>query len=468
VREIPAWVEYWASRADADRPALEFNGRTMTYLQLRSEMLARASRFVGADVPVVVSEPDPLEAVTWTLAVLAAGESPILLSAHHPRATVATVMSLVDAAELTDFPEREGLRCAVDVPAGSEGILLTTSGSTGVPKVVRRGRDGDAAACLTNPLRGWPITYGSRFWMPTPVESAGLLNLVLATLVVGGTVVLDRFDASAAGEFVRERRIDGTYFVPTMLRLALGTADFDPYDWRGLSMMFWGGEPMDESTDKQVVEAMGDIVHCGYGSTEVPLSAAASPAMRRAAPGTCGAATPFHALRVVDSEGLPVGPGVPGEIETSGFDGYRGYWGGDEVQPGDWFRTGDVGVLDERGLLFVDGRRSSVVNIGGNRVSPQETAEAIRRLPEVSQAAVVAVQDEVWGNRLHAFVVPAFGAVVDRDWILAQLRGQLARYKLPRGISVVAALPLDASGKLSTARLEALARDAASPSCGET
>ena len=123
-----------------------------------------------------------------------------------------------------------------------------------------------------------------------------------------------------------------------------------------------------------------------------------------------------------------------------------------------WHRTGDFGRLDEFGALHVNGRRSMVVNIGGNRVSPEESAHALRQLPAVEQAVVVAVEDPVWGSRLHGFVVPRPGQLIDADATLASLRDVLPAAKVPRSLSVIDKLPIDASGKLSLTTLRTWAR----------
>jgi long-chain acyl-CoA synthetase len=452
--DIPSWVVAWAAQPDAARPALEHNGMVVSYRDLASEMLARGGTFVDVDVPVAVIDPDPVETVLAALSVLAAGASPLLLNAHYPSPSLEAIVKRAGAVRADDLDRRAGLDRPVTTSGSVDGVLVTTSGSTGAPKVVRRSRSGDAAAALTNPLRGWPITRGSRMWAPVPVASASLLSLVMGTLVSGGTAVLDRFDPSTAGAFVRERGIDGAYFVPTMLRLAMQEADFDPMDWDGLDMMFWGGEPMSSGTHRDVVDAMGDIVHTAYGSTEVPVVAAAGPRLGRERFGTSGSATAWHGFRVVGPDGRPLSAGVEGELETRGPDAYAGYLGEDDVLPGAWYPTGDRATIDEGGYLFVSGRQSAVVNVGGNRVSPEESADAIRALSNVQHAVVVAVPDRMWGNRLHGFVVVERGTTFDVDQVLRELRRSLPSVKVPREISLVTELPVEESGKMSVRTLQ--------------
>ena len=456
---IPTLITMWAGRADATRPALQTEGRTVSYAELAREMLSRGSAFLDAAGPVVVADPDPIELALTTFGVLAAGKSPLLVNARYPPATIDAITAASGGDNAAAYHPRAPLERPVDVPSDADGILLTTSGSEGLPKIVRRSRFADAYGVLSTTLRGWPIRRDSRLWAPVPVASGVIYALVLGALVSGATAVLDRFDATTAGTFVRESKIDGVYFVPTMIRLILRDASFRGEDFRDLKALLWAGEPMDTATQDEVIDAVGDILWTGYGSTEVLSCTSASPEDRhRYGASTSGRPTVMHDVRIVGRDGEPLPPEQEGEIETRGIDAYRGYLGGADRTPLQWHRTGDFGRLDKFGALHVDGRRSMVVNIGGNRVSPEEPAHALRQLPPVEHAVVVAVEDPVWGNRLHGFVVPRPGQLIDADAILASLRKVLPAAKVPRSLSVIDKLPIDASGKLSLTTLRGWAQ----------
>jgi acyl-coenzyme A synthetase/AMP-(fatty) acid ligase len=124
---------------------------------------------------------------------------------------------------------------------------------------------------------------------------------------------------------------------------------------------------------------------------------------------------------------------------------------------GAWYRTGDLGRIDADGYLYITGRASSVVKVGGNRVSTEEVSAMLRAHDDVAQAAVIAQDDPTWTTRLVGFVVARAGAPLDatalRDWMAARQPA----YKVPRAIHVLAELPVDSSGKLSLRRLEELA-----------
>jgi long-chain acyl-CoA synthetase len=150
----------------------------------------------------------------------------------------------------------------------------------------------------------------------------------------------------------------------------------------------------------------------------------------------------------------PVPFGEEGDVLVRSPDLFYGYLGEDPV--GDWHPTGDVGRMDEQGYLYITGRAGSVLKIGGNRLSTDEVTTAIRRHPDVEQAAVVAVPDPMWTHRLHAFVV-ACGDVLDEASLDAWLRERLPAYKVPRRFSFMDELPQDNSGKLSLTTLKRMA-----------
>ena len=229
---LPAWIIMWAERADAMRPALQTQERTVSYAELAREMLNRGSAFIDATGPVVVADPDPVELVLTAFGVLAAGKSPLLVNAKYPPATIDAIIAASGGNNAADFAPRAPLERPVDVPSDADGILLPTSGSTGLPKIVRRSRFADAYGALSNSLRGWPVRRDSRLWVPVPVASGAIYGLVLSALTSGATAVLDRFDATTAGTFIREGKIDGVYFVPTMIRLILRDASFRGEDFR--------------------------------------------------------------------------------------------------------------------------------------------------------------------------------------------------------------------------------------------
>jgi acyl-CoA synthetase (AMP-forming)/AMP-acid ligase II len=190
--------------------------------------------------------------------------------------------------------------------------------------------------------------------------------------------------------------------------------------------------------------------------TECPRLTQASFEEIAARPGTVGRTVPLRHARVVEvGTDTAVAPGHEGEVLVGGPDLYHGYLGQEPV--GAWHRTGDLGRLDEDGYLYITGRASSVVKVGGNRVSTEEVAAALRAHPAVAQAAVIAVDDARFTTRLEAFAVLRDDAgAIAPDAITAWLSERLTSYQVPRGLTLLDELPVDSSGKLSLSTLRAM------------
>jgi acyl-CoA synthetase (AMP-forming)/AMP-acid ligase II len=240
-----------------------------------------------------------------------------------------------------------------------------------------------------------------------------------------------------------------------MLRLAREHGGLEGPGWRALRALMTGGEKLDAPTAELLLERFEGRVFCAYGMTEIPRPTEATFEEIAARPGTVGRAIPFRQVRIAEVGGdadLPVGE--EGEVLVTGPDLFAGYLG--QEPAGDWYRTGDLGRLDEDGYLYITGRASSVVKVGGNRVSTEEVAAELRRHPAVAQAAVIAVDDPTWTSRLVAFVVVA-GVDIEDDDLRAWMGERHPAYKVPRTVRRLADLPVDSSGKVSLQTLQAMA-----------
>ena len=167
-------------------------------------------------------------------------------------------------------------------------------------------------------------------------------------------------------------------------------------------------------------------------------------------------------MRIVDESGRDVAPGETGEILVRGTNVMRGYWNkpreSDEALAGGWYRTGDVAHADAEGWLYVDGRRRDVIISGGENVYPAEIENALADCASIAEVAVVGRADERWGEAVVAIVVPAAGATLSADAIAKMLEGRIARFKFPRDVIFVDALPRTALGKVKREDLRRLAQ----------
>jgi fatty-acyl-CoA synthase len=203
-----------------------------------------------------------------------------------------------------------------------------------------------------------------------------------------------------------------------------------------------------------VIQALSDALHHSdtrvfYGSTEVGPATAANPLDLHEAPGTAGRPLLGSTVEVLGDDDRPVAPGRVGRIFVASgghFDGYTG--GGTKPQVGSLMATGDLGYLDEAGRLYVGGRDDDMIVSGGENVFPREVEDLLVSSSLVADAAVMGVDDEEFGQRLVAWVVPEPGEALTADDVRQLVRSRLARHKVPRDVHFVDELPRNATGKL--------------------
>jgi fatty-acyl-CoA synthase len=230
----------------------------------------------------------------------------------------------------------------------------------------------------------------------------------------------------------------------------------DRHDTSSLGIVAVSGAALPAGLASRAERRFGPVLYDLYGSTEAGYVSVASPADRRAAPGTVGRPLPGVKLRLLDPDGREVPPGQPGRVFVRGALTFTGYQDGGDAQEVDGLvPTGDVGRLDAEGRLFVEGRTDEMVVTGGENVYPAVVEAALAEHPGVVEVAVVGVPDETYGTRLVAFVVRR--DEVDAEELRAHAREHLATYQVPRGVVFRDELPRNETGKVLK-RL--LARDA--------
>ncbi|MFN7150995.1 MAG: AMP-binding enzyme, partial [Microthrixaceae bacterium] len=213
----------------------------------------------------------------------------------------------------------------------------------------------------------------------------------------------------------------------------------------------------------------------GYGMTELSGNAVfLSPEDHRRAAAdrpellaAAGRPGPLVALRVVDDDDVEVEPGRPGEILVRGDQVCGGYWKDPAAtaasRMGPWLRTGDIGRIDDNGVLYIVDRKKDLIITGGENVASREVEDLVGLHPDVAAVAVVGVPDERWGELVCAVVVPAAGTTFDADALVAWTDGRLAGFKRPRRVVAVDSLPTNASGKVDKAALRAVLGAATGP-----
>jgi fatty-acyl-CoA synthase len=333
-------------------------------------------------------------------------------------------------------------------------LVILSSGTTGAPKGAAREPSPSAVlgplTTLLEELRPHaadPIVIG-----PPVFHGFGLAFLGLALFVGAPVVLRRRFDPQWALEAIERHRATHLVGVPVMLQriLALPAEERARRDTSSLRAAASAGAPLAPDVASAFMDAFGEIVFDLYGSTETGFASLAGPADLRAAPGTVGRAPRGVTIAVLDEQRRPVLPGTVGTVFIGSglvFDGYTG-GGSREVADG-LMNIGDVGHLDAAGRLFVDGRDDDMILSGGENVYPQEVEDLLVGHPQLADAAVIGVDDPDFGQRLRAFAARRTDdEPVSEEQLIAYLRERLARYKLPREIVFLDAIPRNPTGKV--------------------
>ncbi|MEY8017807.1 AMP-binding protein [Mycobacterium servetii] len=339
-------------------------------------------------------------------------------------------------------------------PPASRGrprIVISTSGTSGTPKGAVRSEPYSlipVGGLLGKvPFRGREVTECC-----APLcHSLGFSHAMYA-MVLGSTLVLRRqFEPLEALADAAAHRASAMIVVPIMLRriLDLGPEALAGRDLTALRIVFVGGSQLGPELATRALAALGPVVYNMYGSTEVAYATIATPADLAAEPACVGGVVPGSVVKIFDGDGREVAPGTPGRIFVGNVLAFEGYTGGGTKETiGGLLSTGDVGHFDRAGRLFIDGREDEMIVSGGENVYPGEVEEALARHPDVLDAAVVGVADEEFGQRLRAYLVARPGVSLSERDVRDYVRDRLARFKVPRDVVFVDALPRNAAGKV--------------------
>jgi acyl-CoA synthetase (AMP-forming)/AMP-acid ligase II len=359
-------------------------------------------------------------------------------SASSPEPTLEELIARGDVSDLAP-------------PLQKGRIVILTSGTTGTPKGAARPQSDsvEPAAALFSKI---PLKARERTMIAAPMfHSWGFAHFLLSLPLLSTLVLRRKFDPEDTLRSVSQHRATALVVVPVMLQriLDLPPETIASYDVSSLKVIAVSGSVLPGDLATRVMDTFGDVLYNLYGSTEVAWATIATPADLRAAPGTAGRPPLGTVVKLLDEDGHEVPRGEVGRIFVANefqFDGYTD-GGGKEVVRG-MMRTGDVGRLDSAGRLFVDGRDDEMIVSGGENVFPREVEDLLAGHEEIEEVAVVGVEDEQFGQRLKAFVVPRNGSHLSAEDVQAYVKENLARFKVPREVVFVEELPRNATGKV--------------------
>ena len=484
MNDLSFWVEKNAAFAP-EKTAIRFEGEDIDYARFAATIrgYARALRnlygvergdrvaFLGFNSPAMLAlffacarigamfSPLNWRLVAPELAYILADSAPRLLiaDAEHAdlaREAAADCTAAVVAAERIAGEAETATGADRDPAAGPDTpcLLVYTSGTTGHPKgavLAQRAMQVNAHNCIH--YSG--LSDADRVLTVLPMFHVGGLNILTSpAFYAGGSVILHRrFDAEATLRAIQEDRPTQLVLVPATIRAVIGLPGWAEADISSLRLLTTGSSivPVDLI---DAVHARGIPVCQTYGLTETaPVTIYQKPgdcALKPRSTGKCG----LHCeTAIADDDGNPVPDGVSGEILVRGGNVLLEYWNNpDETRRAlrdGWFHTGDVGWRDEDGDIFVDDRKKDILISGGENIYPAEIEQVVHRMDDIGDIAVVGRPDARWGEVPVAFVVPAPGAAIGADDFLARFDGRLARFKHPKEVVFVDALPKNAMGK---------------------
>ena len=344
----------------------------------------------------------------------------------------------------------------IDEPVGADDICMIqyTSGTSGHPKGVMLSHANIAWNCY-NLLLDIDVASDEVTLVSAPMfHTAALNQTFLPTFLKGGTAVLmSAFSPQRALDLITEHRVTWMFGVPAMFQAIAQSAGWAAADLSSLRTLMCGGAPVPDPLIRTYHERGLTFLE-GYGLTEASPGALflrAEDSLRKI--GSAGTPCFFTDVRVIAPDGTDVAPGETGEVIIQGPNVMAGYWKlpdatTDAFYDHGWLRSGDAATVDGDGFVYIVDRVKDMIISGGENIYPAEIEQALYRHPAVADCAVIGIPDQRWGEVGRAVVALRPGASATEDEILGFLAGKLAKYKIPKSVVVVQALPHNAAGKL--------------------
>ncbi len=498
-----AVLDHHATRTP-DKPVTVFEGEVTTY----GEMARRVGALAGGlsergvrrgDVVGILSHncPEFLETVfaanhlgavampvNWRLAP---PEVRYILEHSGARALVCDEALLETANAACAGLEGQLLRACVPSPGPEGWTALSDLRSSGrsVPRVAVAADDIHRlmyTSGTTGRPKGVMITHANLAWKNIahvvelgyaatdlglacgPLYHVGALDLTTTSLLaVGATTVIHRvFDAAKVVDEMERSRVTAVWLAPAMVNAIMALTDVEDRDLSSVRVIVNGGEKMPIPLIERIQRTFPRAWFAdAYGLTE---TVSGDTFLDRDSIltklGSVGRPCLYLELDVWDGDGVPVGPGSPGEIVVRGPKVFKGYWRDQEATDrafaGGWFHTGDVGVRDDDGYLYIVDRLKDMIVSGGENIAGSEIERVLYEHGAVLEAAVVGRPDDRWGEVPVAFVALRPGASATAEELTEHCRSQLARFKVPKEIVFVDALPRNPSGKVLKRELRSL------------
>jgi acyl-CoA synthetase (AMP-forming)/AMP-acid ligase II len=333
--------------------------------------------------------------------------------------------------------------------------LLYTSGTTSTPKGVLGSHLGCHLNSMTLAIE-WRFTEHDRMACMMPMFHTGQLNLFCTPAVAVGAcmVILPGFDAGNLLDTIEREKISVLFGLPMMYRAMLQRPDVERRDVESLRLAVYGMAPMPDSDLRRAIDVFGCDFSLMFGQTEMGcVTTIFRPEHQLTHTGSIGTPSVNTQVGIMADDGSLLGTGEVGEIVYRGPQTMNGYLDDDAANSTafahGWFHSGDVGHLDDDGILWFDDRYKDVIKTGGENVASIEVERALYAADDrVQEVAVVGLPHERWSEAITAVVVPVPGADLDGDALREALRTHLDGYKIPKAVIVLDELPKTSTGKI--------------------
>ncbi len=340
-------------------------------------------------------------------------------------------------------------------------IIMYTSGTTGKPKGAILSQNGSFYNAL-NLQVALDFTSADRDLLVLPMFHIGGIGLfTLPMLYVGGTVIIQRtFEPGQTIKLLQTEDISLFFGVPAVFLFLAQHPDFRASGLDKLRVVMSGGAPLPQSLVKSYKES-GVTLRQGFGMSEAsPSIATLEEELALSKAGSIGKPLMHLDVRIVDDDDNEMPRGRVGELVMRGPNVMQGYWNRPEATAeamrGGWFHSGDLAYQDAEGDLFIVDRKKDMFISGGENVYPSEVEDAIYEIGQVAEAAVIGIPDAKWGEVGCAVVALKEGMDMETGDIISHLQQRLAKYKIPKKVAFVEALPRNAAGKVLKTELRRL------------
>jgi len=341
---------------------------------------------------------------------------------------------------------------AVDRDRTDTAVILYTGGTTGIPKGVMLSHENVNAAIHT-------VVFNER---STPEDRAlcflpfnhvfGQMHIMNATILSAGCLeLIPAFDLERVLYLMAADRVTKFYAVPTVYVRFLSLEGVKEKLGR-VRYCFSAAASMAMEVVRQWKERTGLAIYEGYGMTEAAPTVTYNHYFRHVV-GSVGTEVPGIEVQIRDKDGNRKNRGEEGEICVRGPNIMKGYLNNPEATAsaffaGGWFRSGDIGLFDDQGYLYIVDRLKDMIITGGENVYPREVEEVLFTREEVEECAVIGLPDPEWGERVTAFIIPRPGKVFDKSALHSYLKSRLSAFKVPKEYRVVTDLPKSPAGKI--------------------